>query len=165
MTCPVYATLPVVNMGKMCMYDLHQSKTNEMEFKTFSLESIDEAFEKITSLRYSQPYALSGKKMHIVSMDVPGVSHTWIVVVRQMSGHHHYRLCCSTHDWWYHMEDQTGHRRDRLCRGFQSSKRKVKAPMVYKVDIGLICWQMIVIWMAQYFIQAGWSLMHLRALH
>lgn len=37
--------------------------------------------------------------------------------------------------------------------------------MVYKVDIGLICWQMIVIWMAQYFIQAGWSLMHLRALH
>lgn len=76
MTCPVYATLPVVNMGKMCMYDLHQSKTNEMEFNTFSLESIDEAFERITSLRYSQPYALSGKWMHSV-LDVP-VSHIYV---------------------------------------------------------------------------------------
>ncbi|KAI9317887.1 beta-lactamase-like protein [Dichotomocladium elegans] len=61
MTCPVYATVPVVNMGKMCMYDLHQSKTNEMEFKTFTLEHVDEAFDKITALRYSQPYALPGK--------------------------------------------------------------------------------------------------------
>ena len=60
--CPVYSTVPVVNMGKMCMYDLHQSKTNEMEFDTFTLEHVDEAFDKITSLRYSQPYALPGKK-------------------------------------------------------------------------------------------------------
>ncbi|KAI9258770.1 beta-lactamase-like protein [Phascolomyces articulosus] len=59
--CPVYSTVPVVNMGKMCMYDLHQSKTNEMEFDTFTLEHVDEAFDKITSLRYSQPYALPGK--------------------------------------------------------------------------------------------------------
>ncbi|KAI8145312.1 beta-lactamase-like protein [Fennellomyces sp. T-0311] len=61
MTCPVYSTVPVVNMGKMCMYDLHQSKINEMEFDTFTLEHVDEAFDKITSLRYSQPYALPGK--------------------------------------------------------------------------------------------------------
>ncbi|KAI7851223.1 beta-lactamase-like protein [Circinella umbellata] len=59
--CPVYSTVPVVNMGKMCLYDLHQSKTNEMEFDTFTLEHVDEAFDKITSLRYSQPYALPGK--------------------------------------------------------------------------------------------------------
>ncbi|KAL1934717.1 hypothetical protein VTP01DRAFT_6899 [Rhizomucor pusillus] len=61
MTCPVYATVPVVNMGKMCMYDIHQSKTNEMDFTTFSLEDVDDAFEKVVSLRYSQPFPLPGK--------------------------------------------------------------------------------------------------------
>lgn len=60
MTCPVYATVPVVNMGKMCMYDIHQSKTNEMDFTTFSLEDVDDAFEKVVSLRYSQPFPLPG---------------------------------------------------------------------------------------------------------
>lgn len=59
--CPVYSTVPVVNMGKMCMYDIYQSKANEMEFTTFSLEDVDNAFDKITSLRYSQPFALPGK--------------------------------------------------------------------------------------------------------
>ncbi|KAG0172138.1 cleavage and polyadenylation specificity factor subunit 2 [Apophysomyces sp. BC1034] len=61
LACPVYSTVPVVNLGKMCMYDLYQSKTNEMEFETFSLEDVDNAFDKITSLRYSQPCALPGK--------------------------------------------------------------------------------------------------------
>lgn len=60
LTCPVYSTVPVVNMGKMCMYDLHQSKTNEMEFTTFSLDDVDQAFEKVTALRFSQPFALPG---------------------------------------------------------------------------------------------------------
>ncbi|KAL0095247.1 beta-lactamase-like protein [Phycomyces blakesleeanus] len=61
MTCPVYSTVPVVNMGKMCLYDMYQSKTNEMNFDTFTLEDVDNAFDKITSLRYSQPFALPGK--------------------------------------------------------------------------------------------------------
>ncbi|ORE20852.1 hypothetical protein BCV71DRAFT_278864 [Rhizopus microsporus] len=61
MTCPVYSTVPVANMGKMCMYDLYQSKANEVEFKTFTLEDIDNAFEKIVPLRYSQPFSLTGK--------------------------------------------------------------------------------------------------------
>ncbi|KAI8375788.1 beta-lactamase-like protein [Blakeslea trispora] len=61
MTCPVYSTIPVANMGKMCMYDMYQSKTNEMAFDTFSLEDVDNAFDKITPLRYSQPFSLTGK--------------------------------------------------------------------------------------------------------
>lgn len=60
MTCQVYATIPVVNMGKMCMYDMYQSKTNEIEFKTFTLEDVDNAFDKITPVRYSQPISLTG---------------------------------------------------------------------------------------------------------
>lgn len=61
MTCQVYATIPVVNMGKMCMYDMYQSKTNEIEFKTFTLEDVDNAFDKITPVRYSQPISLTGR--------------------------------------------------------------------------------------------------------
>jgi cleavage and polyadenylation specificity factor subunit 2 len=60
MACPVYSTIPVANMGKMCLYDMYQSKTNELEFKTFSLEDVDNAFDKITPLRYSQPFSLTG---------------------------------------------------------------------------------------------------------
>ncbi|KAI7888717.1 beta-lactamase-like protein [Mucor mucedo] len=61
MTCPVYSTIPIVNMGRICLYDLYQAKTDELDFKTFSLEDVDNAFDKITSLRYSQPTALTGK--------------------------------------------------------------------------------------------------------
>lgn len=32
-----------------------------MDFNLFSLEDVDQAFDKITSLRYSQPTALQGK--------------------------------------------------------------------------------------------------------
>ncbi|KAG2178419.1 hypothetical protein INT44_001571 [Umbelopsis vinacea] len=61
LSCPVFATIPVVNMGRMCMYDLHQAKVNEQEFDVFTLEDVDSAFDKITPLRYSQPTALQGK--------------------------------------------------------------------------------------------------------
>ncbi|KAI8068327.1 beta-lactamase-like protein, partial [Gongronella butleri] len=65
LACPAYATVPVVNMGKMCLYDVYQSKANEMEFDTFTLEDVDNAFDKITPLRYSQPIALPGKCLGI----------------------------------------------------------------------------------------------------
>jgi cleavage and polyadenylation specificity factor subunit 2 len=52
-------------MGKMAMYDMYQSKTNEIEFKTFTLEDVDNAFDKITPLRYSQPFSLTGKCLGI----------------------------------------------------------------------------------------------------
>ncbi|KAI8334392.1 beta-lactamase-like protein [Chlamydoabsidia padenii] len=64
--CPAYSTVPVVSMGKMCMYDIYQSKTNELDFDIFTLEDVDNAFDKITSLRYSQPCALPGKCQGIV---------------------------------------------------------------------------------------------------
>ncbi|CAG8594526.1 4063_t:CDS:2, partial [Diversispora eburnea] len=61
LSCPVYATLPVVNMGRMCMYDVFQSKVNEAEFNTFALDTVDAAFERINTLKYSQPTSLGGK--------------------------------------------------------------------------------------------------------
>ncbi|KAL1923357.1 uncharacterized protein VTP21DRAFT_8337 [Calcarisporiella thermophila] len=60
LNCAVYATLPTANMGRMCMYDMFQSKTNEEEFTLFSLEDVDNAFDRIQLLRYSQPVELQG---------------------------------------------------------------------------------------------------------
>lgn len=62
LTCPVFATVPVVNMGRMCMSDCYQSKVNEEEFDIFGLDIISAAFEKVTALKYSQPMILSGMR-------------------------------------------------------------------------------------------------------
>ncbi|CAG8667410.1 18459_t:CDS:10 [Dentiscutata erythropus] len=61
LSCPVYATVPVVHMGRMCMYDIFQSKVNEDKFDTFALDNVDAAFEKVNTLKYSQPMVLGGK--------------------------------------------------------------------------------------------------------
>ncbi|KAK3819700.1 MAG: beta-lactamase-like protein [Benniella sp.] len=56
-----YATFPVVDMGRLTLYDIWQSKRATEDFTTFNLEDIDQAFEAITCLRYHQPIELSGK--------------------------------------------------------------------------------------------------------
>ncbi|KAG0235113.1 cleavage and polyadenylation specificity factor subunit 2, partial [Mortierella sp. GBA43] len=56
-----YATFPVVDMGRLTLYDVWQSKRATEDFTTFNLEDIDQAFEAISCLRYHQPIELSGK--------------------------------------------------------------------------------------------------------
>lgn len=56
-TVPVYATLPVVNMGRTTMYDALKSVFPE----DISVSDVDDAFDWITSLRYSQATQLSGR--------------------------------------------------------------------------------------------------------
>ncbi|KAF9996727.1 cleavage and polyadenylation specificity factor subunit 2, partial [Modicella reniformis] len=56
-----YATFPVVDMGRLSLYDIWQSKRATEDFTTFNLEDIDQAFEAITCLRYHQPIELTGK--------------------------------------------------------------------------------------------------------
>ncbi|KAG0368815.1 cleavage and polyadenylation specificity factor subunit 2 [Gamsiella multidivaricata] len=56
-----YATFPVMDMGRLSLYDIWQSKRATEDFTTFNLEDIDQAFEAITCLRYQQPTELSGK--------------------------------------------------------------------------------------------------------
>jgi len=63
MTCSIYATIPVQNMGQMCLYDAVQSHLATEDFTKFTLDEIDDAFEKIVQLRYSQPFSLTGKKL------------------------------------------------------------------------------------------------------
>eukprot|EP01134_Creolimax_fragrantissima_P001120 CFRG1120T1 len=60
--CPVYATLPINQMGQLVMYDVFQSFFNNQDFDLFSLEDVDLVFNtKIVQLKYSQLYNCTGK--------------------------------------------------------------------------------------------------------
>lgn len=60
LNCPIYMTFPVFRMGQMFMYDLYQSKYNERDFDTFTLDDVDKAFKMVTHLRYSQQQLVHG---------------------------------------------------------------------------------------------------------
>ncbi|ORX87994.1 Metallo-hydrolase/oxidoreductase [Anaeromyces robustus] len=66
MSCSIYATIPVQNMGQMCLYDAVQSHLATEDFTKFSLDDIDNTFEKIIQLRYQQPFSLTGKCKGII---------------------------------------------------------------------------------------------------
>ncbi len=59
---PVYATIPVYKMGLMFMYDLYQSKHEQSDFDMFTLDDVDNAFDKVTQLKYSQHILLTGMR-------------------------------------------------------------------------------------------------------
>uniref|UniRef100_A0A8D3CIX7 Cleavage and polyadenylation specificity factor subunit 2 n=1 Tax=Scophthalmus maximus TaxID=52904 RepID=A0A8D3CIX7_SCOMX len=61
LNCTIYATIPVYKMGQMFMYDLYQSRNNSEDFKLFTLDDVDCAFDKIQQLKYSQIVNLKGK--------------------------------------------------------------------------------------------------------
>eukprot|EP00877_Chromochloris_zofingiensis_P014690 jgi/Chrzof1/9475/Cz04g04140.t1 len=58
---PVYATLPVVKMGTMFMYDHVKWLETVSDSAAFTYEDIDMAFGHITQIKYMQSYQLSGK--------------------------------------------------------------------------------------------------------
>lgn len=58
---PVYATIPVFTMGQMFLYDVHQAKVAVEEFKTFTLDDVDDTFkEQFVQVKYSQHVRLTG---------------------------------------------------------------------------------------------------------
>jgi cleavage and polyadenylation specificity factor subunit 2 len=61
LTCPCFVTTPVHDMGYHLMRDVVKSKVEQTEWKTITLDQIDNAFGSMTLLRYSQPTLLSGK--------------------------------------------------------------------------------------------------------
>ncbi|CAH1731732.1 probable cleavage and polyadenylation specificity factor subunit 2 [Aphis gossypii] len=61
LNCPVYATIPVYQMGQMFMYDLHQSLCNVEDFTLFDLDDVDAAFDKVIQVKYNQIVSLKGK--------------------------------------------------------------------------------------------------------
>jgi len=63
---PIFVTLPVWRMGQMFMYDAFQAKWAQEDFTLFDLDDVDEAFSRITQLKFQQPRTLSGKGTGVV---------------------------------------------------------------------------------------------------
>lgn len=60
---PIYATLPVVKMGQMFMYDLYLAQQASQDFQAFTLDDVDAAFDvhRVHSLKFQQSVRLEGK--------------------------------------------------------------------------------------------------------
>ncbi|XP_046656106.1 probable cleavage and polyadenylation specificity factor subunit 2 isoform X2 [Daphnia pulicaria] len=71
LTCPVYATVPVYKMGQMFMYDWYQSKDNMEDFDLFTLDDVDNSFDKVVQLKYSQSVPLKGKGQGLIITPLP----------------------------------------------------------------------------------------------
>ncbi|KAJ2718845.1 hypothetical protein GGI07_005556 [Coemansia sp. Benny D115] len=74
MTCPAYATQAVSMMGRVCMQDVAKTMRAQEDFELFDERTVDEAFDNVTALQYSQPVSLSGR-------------HSGIVVTAYAAGH------------------------------------------------------------------------------
>jgi cleavage and polyadenylation specificity factor subunit 2 len=73
---PVFATIPVHSLGQMTLYDYLKSKVQMEDFDAFSISDVDYAFErKLVSLKYSQPYSLTGRCLGITITAYPA-GHT-----------------------------------------------------------------------------------------
>ncbi|KAI2797545.1 cleavage and polyadenylation specificity factor subunit 2 [Blomia tropicalis] len=71
LSCDVYATTPVYQMGQLFAYDLYQSKLNYEEFDLFTLDDIDMAFEKVIQVKYNQTTVLQGKGQGLTITPLP----------------------------------------------------------------------------------------------
>ncbi|CAG0890838.1 unnamed protein product [Cyprideis torosa] len=61
LACPIYATVPTLKMGQLFMYDLFQSRLSKEEFDLFSLDDVDNAFDRVTQLKYNQTVTMKGR--------------------------------------------------------------------------------------------------------
>ncbi|GMH42787.1 hypothetical protein BSKO_10706 [Bryopsis sp. KO-2023] len=59
MKAKIFATLPVVKMGQMFLYDHCLSRKGHSEFDAFTLDEIDTAFSKINALKYNEEHFVS----------------------------------------------------------------------------------------------------------
>ncbi|CAL8467688.1 g7226 [Coccomyxa elongata] len=60
LSVPVYATFPVQKMGEIFMYDQYVTRHAVSDFAAFNLDDVDEAFARITPLKYQQTLTLEG---------------------------------------------------------------------------------------------------------
>ncbi|KAI8893571.1 beta-lactamase-like protein [Globomyces pollinis-pini] len=73
--CPCFATTPCHDMGLQLMRDIVKSKLDQVEYEDVTLDDVEIAFKKITLLRYSQPFRLTGKCGGII-ITAFGAGHT-----------------------------------------------------------------------------------------
>jgi cleavage and polyadenylation specificity factor subunit 2 len=56
----VYSTIPVAYMGDLALRDALRSKLENEDFGLFTFKDIEQTFEKIVTLKYSQHYKIEG---------------------------------------------------------------------------------------------------------
>ncbi|KXS20522.1 hypothetical protein M427DRAFT_66501 [Gonapodya prolifera JEL478] len=61
LTCPVYATLPVSQLGRLAVSDALSSRTALEPFDLFDTKDVDKAFSGVVLLHYRQNTALGGR--------------------------------------------------------------------------------------------------------
>lgn len=76
LTCPVYCTTPVHDMGQNLMLDLVSAKRQQTETVLFTSDDVETAFSQVTMLRYSQPFGLPGGKSHGIVVSAYTAGHT-----------------------------------------------------------------------------------------
>ncbi|KAL3313093.1 hypothetical protein Ciccas_008309 [Cichlidogyrus casuarinus] len=59
--CPIYSTIPTARLGQLFLYDLYQSIFASQDYDVFSLDDVDDTFDRITTLKYQQPLNLTGR--------------------------------------------------------------------------------------------------------
>lgn len=76
-TIPVYATLPIINMGRIITLDSYRSKglLGPLVGSTITLTDVETCFDKIEPLKYSQPFSLSGM-LNGVTITAYNAGHT-----------------------------------------------------------------------------------------
>ncbi|EFC40481.1 predicted protein [Naegleria gruberi] len=65
----IFATLPIVKMGQMHLYDAYQNIRQHQDFETFDLDDVDLCFDSIHQLKYSQRYPLSQQTTIITQIE------------------------------------------------------------------------------------------------
>ena len=83
---PVYATLPVYNMGLLTCYDAYLAKDAVSDFGVYTLDHVDAAFDLVVRLKYTQHVVLPGSGS-MASSSGPGLGGGAITVTPYAAGH------------------------------------------------------------------------------
>jgi cleavage and polyadenylation specificity factor subunit 2 len=67
----VYGTWPVQKLGQLTLYEAYQNRCMEGEFSAFSLEDVDEAFNRVRPVKYSQNVILHKDNEVLVCVPMP----------------------------------------------------------------------------------------------
>jgi Cft2 family RNA processing exonuclease len=110
LNCPVYGTLPMQYMGRLELRDIYLSRRDVEDFKLFTIDDIEAAFNRIITLKHSQPVQLEGTCVYI------SVTATATYVdIRKMPGYYSGRLYGRPYDRRCFVENLQKYRGDCLC--------------------------------------------------
>jgi cleavage and polyadenylation specificity factor subunit 2 len=131
LNCPIYATIPVIKMGQMFMYDLYLSHADVENFDMLTLDDIDAAFDKIQQLKYHQSVNLKDKGLGLQITPLQAghmIGGTFWKILKEGNLGKMVKIVNGQNEKFFFSvvvhSKPTRRRRDHLCRRFQSPERK-----------------------------------------